>query len=132
MFGLFRPGALTAVLAELDELRPKFQQPQEAVALVFDEARARVSREKVNTIASIRDQKWAPRDLALLLISKTAFRHAASGQHHIYRNAPTSTGSALRSIFEQAGREMVASGFIEQTENDEDQRTLLRAMSEVG
>lgn len=132
MFGLFQPPELKATLAALDDLRLKFQQDREAVEIAFGEARRRATTEKANTVASINGQGWKPRDLALLLVSKTAYRHAASGQHHIYRNAPTPVGNGLRSIFEQAGNEMVASGFIEQAENEADQRTLRQTMSEVG
>lgn len=132
MFGLFRPAPLKAVLAAFDDLRPTFHQSAAAVELVFSDARSLAIRERGNTVASIKEQKWKPRDLALLLISKMAFRQAASGHHHIHRNRPTATGNALRAVFEQAGREMVASGFIPEAENEEDQRTIRKAMSEVG
>lgn len=132
MFGLFQPPELKATLSALDDIRLKFQEDREAVEIAFGEARHRTTTEKENTIASIQVQGWKPRDLALLLVSKAAYRHAASGQHHIYRNAPTPVGNGLRSIFEHAGNELVASGFIDQAENEADQRALRQAMAEVG
>lgn len=132
MLGFFKPTELKATLKALDDLQPLFTQEREAVEIAFAEARRAAVREKPNTIASIRDQQWTPRDLALLLVSKMSFRHAASGNHHIYRNAPTPTGYALRGVFEQAGEAMVASGFIQQAEHEEDQRSIRKAMSEVG
>ena len=132
MFGLFQPPEVKATLAALDHLRLKFHQDREAVEIAFGEARRMVVEQKADTIASIHDQNWQPRDLALLLVSKSAFRHASSGQHHIYRNAPTPVGHGLRSIFEQAGDGMVASGFIEKAENEADRRTIRQAMAEVG
>lgn len=132
MMGFFRPAELKATLKELDGLRPLFKQDPEAVEIAFGEARRVAVLEKANTVASIRAQNWKPRDLALLLVSKMSFRHAASGNHHIYRNAPTTTGYALRGIFQQAGEAMVASGFIQQSDHEEDQRSIRKAMAEVG
>ena len=132
MFGLFQPPELKATLAALDDLRPSFKQDSQAVEIAFGGARRMILMEKANTVACVRDRKWKPRDLALLVVSKLAFRRAASGEYHVYRNAPSPVGVGLRSIFDQVGEEMVASGFIEQAEHEEDKRTLRKAMSEVG
>jgi hypothetical protein len=140
MFGLFQPAELKATLGALNDIRRTFQQVGgtdpvafgEAWRLAIDGARHLAISQKSNTLASIRDQRWKPRDLALLLLSKVSFRLASSGQFHVYRGAPMPTGVALRSIFEQAGSAMAASGFITQAENEKDQQSLRKAMAEAG
>lgn len=132
MFGLFQPSEVKATLAALDDLRLKFHQDAQAVEIAFSGARRVIQLEKANTIACVRDKGWKPRDLAALIVSKLVFKRAASGEYHVYRNAPTPVGVGLRSIFRQVGEEMVASGFIQQAEHEEDQAALRQAMAEVG
>lgn len=134
---LFRPKEVKAALEALDELTPAFLTTPDpyahaAVKLVFGEARQMITRQAADTVASIRDQNWKPRDLALLLISKRAFAQASSGAHHVYRATPSPMGHALKGVFTKAGKQMVASGFIKPTEQLADLAELERAMKEVG
>jgi hypothetical protein len=133
---LFKPKEVRATLQAVEELVPSFTTPDPfahiAVKLVFGEARQMITQQAADTVASIRDENWKPRDLALLLISKRAFAHAASGTHHIYRGTPNQTGQAIKAIFTTAGKLMVTSGFIQPSEQQADQVALEKAMKEVG
>ena len=133
---LFKPKEVKATLQALEELTPSFTTPdsyaQIALKLIFCEARRMITQQSADTVASIRDQNWKPRDLALLLVSKRAFAHATSGAHHVYRGVPNGTGHALKTIFTTAGSLMVASGFIQPSEQHADQVALEKAMKEVG
>ncbi|EJL32218.1 hypothetical protein PMI01_02598 [Caulobacter sp. AP07] len=133
---LFKPKEVKATLQALEELKPSFTTPDPfahiAVKLVFGEARQMTIQQSADTVGSIRDQNWKPRDLALLLISKRAFAHAASGTHHVYRGTPDQTGHAIKAIFTKAGKLMVASGFIQPSEQHADQVALEKEMKEVG
>lgn len=137
MFGnLFKPGEVKATLQALEDLVPTFDSltpsAPSTVKLIFDEARQAITRQSADTVASVRDDNWAPRDLALLLISKQAFAHATSGAHHVYRGTPSQTGRAIAAIYAMAGKLMVESGFIEPSEQQADQVALEKAMKEVG
>lgn len=133
---LFKPKEVKAALQALDELTPSFLTPDPfvhtAAKLILGEARQMIIQQAADTVASIREQSWKPRDLALLLISKRAFAHAASGTHHVYRGTPDQTGHAIKGIFTKAGSLMVASGFIQPSENHADIVALEKAMKEVG
>lgn len=133
---LFRPKEVRATLQALEDLAPSFASSAPcahgAMKLVFGEARQLIAQQARDTVASIRDENWAPRDLALLLISKRAFAHATSGAHHAYRGTPNQTGRAIAAIYTTAGKLMVESACIELSEQHSDQVALVKAMKEVG
>lgn len=104
----------------------------QAPVIVLNDVRQTIRQRHADTVASIREQGWNPRDLALLLISKRAFAHAASGAHHVYRATPGPVGLAMKAIFHRAGTEMVLSGFISEDDHQQDLRELEKAMREVG
>lgn len=137
MFGFGTPKEVKATLTALDEVQRRLSAKaagpgHAAVALAVDQARMLAKSQAADTVASIRENGWSPGDLALLLVSKRASALAGSGHYHTYRGVPDPTGRGLQRVFELAGEEMVAGGFITEAEHRQDLADLKRQMAEVG
>jgi hypothetical protein len=91
-----------------------------------------VQEDKENTIHSISRDGWKPRDLALLIISKTANAALITGNHHIYRGVLSNKGNGYLTIFSKAVRELVESGFFTQEEAERDLKDIREEIKSLG
>jgi hypothetical protein len=84
------------------------------------------------TVYSVRIDRMKPDHLALLLITNVLSQELSSGQHHTYRGMLSLIGKDMLGLWHNANKEMVARGFMPQSEADSDTAELQRNIKEMG
>lgn len=119
---LFKPEELKATLRALDDLRSSFQPDEPVVDTLFGEVRRTALKTRAKIIARVKHQGSSPRDVALLMISEGSCDWAV--------RKPGSQGeAAMQTVFALAGDAMVASGYLDDAQNQANKKSLREALS---
>lgn len=110
------PPEVDATVDALGAVRSAFVETDPFVANAIDRSFAMARAEAVDqpdlTVHSISVDKWKPRDLAFLLLSKVSSRALSTGQYHTYRGVLGGEGRGYLRVFRKSVDALAQSGFI--------------------